>query len=64
MGWLAKSRSLTENSYRKALVLGTVMASHCVQGFSCSKTSKLAKKDITSRVKELKKATELPDLKI
>lgn len=60
MGWLAKSRSLSENSFRKALVVGTVMASYCVQDFSCKKTSRLKKTDITSRMKQLREAVRLP----
>ena len=62
MGCLAKSRSLSEDAFRKALVIGTVMASHCVQDFSCNKTSRLKKTDINSRVKQLKAATRLPRL--
>jgi sugar/nucleoside kinase (ribokinase family) len=62
MGWLAKSKSTTEDSYRRALVIGTVLASHCVQDFSCKKTSRLKQSDISARIKELKEATVIPSI--
>ncbi len=57
IGRLAKSRSLNENAYRRALATGTVMASYCVQGFSCSKTANLKSADIEKRLAELKQIT-------
>lgn len=58
IGRLAKSRSLNENAYRRALATGTVMASYCVQGFSCSKTANLRPTDIDKRLTELKQITK------
>lgn len=60
IGFLARSRSLSENAFRKALVYGTVMASFCVEGFSCTKTVSLTRKQIESRVALLKKYTKIP----
>lgn len=60
IGFLARSRYLSENAFRKALVYGTVMASFCVEGFSCTKTVSLTRKQIESRVALLKKYTKIP----
>lgn len=60
IGFLARSRSLSENAFRKALVYGTVMASFCVEGFSCTRTVSLTRKQIESRVALLKKYTKIP----
>ncbi len=57
IGRLAKSRTLNENAYRRALATGTVMASYCVQGFSCSKTANLKPAEIEKRLAELKQIT-------
>ncbi len=60
IGRLAKSRKLDENAYRRALATGTVMASYCVQDFSCRKTAKLKPADIKQRLAQLKEITRLP----
>ena len=57
IGRLAKSRTLNENAFRRALATGTVMASYCVQDFSCRKTANLKPGDIEKRLKELKEIT-------
>lgn len=63
VGCLARSRNLEENSFRKALVAGTVMASYCVEAFSCSKTSSLNQDKINLRAAQLKEFTRLPQVK-
>ena len=60
VGRLTRSARLNENAFRTALATGTVMASHCVQGFSCRKTAALKSSDITSRLKLLRSYTKLP----
>jgi sugar/nucleoside kinase (ribokinase family) len=60
LGRLVKSRKLDENAFRRALATGTVMASYCVQDFSCRKTARLKPKDIESRLRSLKEITRLP----
>ncbi len=64
MGILSQSRNLNENAYRKSLVLGTVMASYCVEDFSCEKTARLKKEDINKRIKLLKDYTAFPAIKL
>jgi sugar/nucleoside kinase (ribokinase family) len=60
IGRLTKAASLNENAFRKALATGTVMASYCVQDFSCRKTANLKPGDIEKRLKILKGYTRLP----
>jgi len=57
IGRLAKSLTLNENAFRRALATGTVMASYCVQDFSCRKTASLKPADIEKRLTELKQIT-------
>ncbi len=57
IGRLAKSRTLNENAFRRALATGTVMASFCVQDFSCRRTARLKPGDIDSRLATLKQCT-------
>lgn len=64
MGFMTSAGSQSEASFQKALAVGTVMASYCVQGFSCKKTVSLTKADIKKRLVELKKATTLPEIKL
>jgi len=60
IGRLAKSRRLDENAFRRALATGTVMASYCVQDFSCRKTAGLKPADIDKRLTMLKECVRLP----
>jgi sugar/nucleoside kinase (ribokinase family) len=60
IGRLAKSRALNENAFRRAVATGTVMASYCVQDFSCRKTARLRLRDITLRLEQLKRITRFP----
>ena len=48
IGSLAKSARLDERAFRRALAVGTVMASFCVQDFSCRATARLQPDDINA----------------
>jgi len=58
MGFLAKSNSLGDSVLRKAMVVGTVMASFCVEQFSLNRLLKLKYREIKKRFKELKRITQ------
>jgi sugar/nucleoside kinase (ribokinase family) len=60
LGRLAQAGRLNENAFRRAVAMGTVMASYCVEDFSCRRTAKLSDKDINSRLDRLKEYTRLP----
>ena len=60
LGRLAQARSVSDTSFRRALVAGTVMASYCVEDFSCRKTIKLTKRDIDGRSRQIRAYTRIP----
>lgn len=60
MGYLSKVKNLSDDNFRRALVTGTVMASYCVENFSCRKTVSLKSTDIAKRVKMLKEFSRIP----
>lgn len=64
MGYLARSKKIDENAFRKALVFGTTMASYCVEDFSCGKTSRLTSAQINKRINLLKEFTKIPPIKV
>ena len=60
IGYLANCKTETEDNYRRGLLNGTVLASYCVENFSCRKTVSLKKSDINKRVKMLKEFNRIP----
>jgi sugar/nucleoside kinase (ribokinase family) len=53
MGCLATSGAPIEKTIRRAMVYGTVVASFCCEGFGLARTTKLTRRDIEKRFKEL-----------
>lgn len=64
IGSLARSRTLSENAYRKALMAGTVLASFSVEGFSPKAIASLQKTQLNKRARELRDYTRLPGGKL
>jgi sugar/nucleoside kinase (ribokinase family) len=60
LGCMARARVLSEDSFRRGLIAGTVMASYCVEDFSCRKTANLKPGDIAKRASMLREFTRLP----
>jgi len=60
LGYLAGAKKFDEKTLRRALAVGTVMASYCVQDFSCRRTARLTPKDIETRLRQLKSSVRLP----
>ncbi|MBU0982702.1 MAG: sugar kinase [candidate division Zixibacteria bacterium] len=63
-GYLARSRVLNDNAYRRALAAGTVLASYCVEDFSCRRLIRITVADINARAALLREATRMPGLSI
>jgi len=57
MGYLAREKSVTMESLRKAIVRGTVMATFAVEDFSLRRLGAVKKSDIARRLKNFKKLT-------
>jgi len=60
LGRMARARALDENACRQGLIAGTIMASYCVEDFSCRKTSRLTNDAIVGRARTLREITRLP----
>ncbi|MCX7047812.1 MAG: PfkB family carbohydrate kinase [Candidatus Sumerlaeota bacterium] len=60
IGSLAGARRLTEAEYRRGVVCGTILASYCVEDFSCRRTARVTPADIRKRVALLREITQIP----
>jgi sugar/nucleoside kinase (ribokinase family) len=60
IGYIARSNRLSEDVLRRALVAGTVMASYCVEDFSCRRTARLKPAEISERAKLLREYSRIP----
>ena len=60
IGRLTRAATLNENTFRRALAVGAVMASFCVQDFSCRHTSRLKLLDIERRLRALRAIARMP----
>ena len=55
MGYLAATSGPVEKKMRRAMIYGSVVASFCCEGFGLTKTTKVKRRDIDKRVRELEK---------
>ncbi len=60
MGYLAKSGQATEDNLRRAVVYGSALASHCVEGFGVSAIKALHFADIQRRADALTEMMRIP----
>ena len=58
IGYLAKTKDLSEKNFRKAVIYGSVIASYNAEDFGTSKFKNLAKEDIEKRYKEMQDIRE------
>jgi cytidine kinase len=57
MGYLANSRGSIDQNIRKAMVYGSVVASFCCEGFGVTRTTRVTRRQIDFRVRELEGLT-------
>jgi sugar/nucleoside kinase (ribokinase family) len=57
MGYLASAKGSIDANIRRAMVYGSVTASFCCEGFGLTRTTKVNRRDIDRRVRELVKLT-------
>jgi sugar/nucleoside kinase (ribokinase family) len=62
MGFLASTMNFTEESMRKAVIFGSVMASLNVEAFSLDRLRSLDYREIEGRYREFKKLTHFEDI--
>ena len=58
IGYLAKTKDLSESNFRKAVVYGSVVASHNAEDFGINRLKNLAIKDIEKRYREFQDMRE------
>jgi sugar/nucleoside kinase (ribokinase family) len=64
MGYLAKTRDLSEGNIRRAIIVGSVMASFNVEDFSLDRMKRLKHKEIGERFHEFKRFSEFEALSL
>lgn len=57
IGYLAANRGAVEKNLRRGMIHGSVVASFCCEGFGLTRTTKVRRRDILSRVKEIERLT-------
>lgn len=57
LGYLATCPKINQTSFKKAVALGTIMASYVVEDFSLNRLKKLNRKDIKARFKDFQRLT-------
>jgi len=57
MGYLASAKGGIDRHIRRAMVYGSVVASFCCEGFGVTRTTRVTRKQIDERVRELERLT-------
>lgn len=57
MGYLSTAKGSIDGNIRRAMVFGSVVASFCCEGFGLTRTTRVNRRQIDRRVKELEKLT-------
>ncbi len=60
-GYLAQSATLSEETFRKALIVGTLIASNTVQDFSLNKLKKLTLEELQTQFKHYQRIATMPE---
>lgn len=64
LGYLALRGCVDEDSLRQALVVGSVMASFCVEGFSVGSMLRVKRTEIAARCRQLHRAVQFPPIRL
>jgi sugar/nucleoside kinase (ribokinase family) len=64
LGYIAYTDDLSDDNFRKAIMLGSTMASYIVEDFSCNRFISLNKDDITDRYMDFKKLCDFETVKL
>jgi sugar/nucleoside kinase (ribokinase family) len=58
IGYLARRRRLSQANFRRAIIVGTTLASFCVEGFSVSRSGELTLGEIARRCDDLRRISD------
>lgn len=64
IGWLARGRGITPARLRQAVIVGSAMASFCVEDFSLKRLLKVTPKELEGRCEEFSKFSKIPKISI
>ncbi len=64
MGYLAKTGDLSEANIRRAVIIGSVMASFNIEDFSMDRMKKLTHRDIVERFEEFQHVSRFEPLAV
>ena len=64
IGFLAGARSISENTFRQAVIVGSAMASFTVEDFSLRRLARLASDELARRCAQLRAQTAFPPIKV
>lgn len=62
LGWLSYTDDISANNLRKGVILGSVMASFCVEMFGPDRLKTLTEKEIFDRYREFRKLSQIPEI--
>ena len=62
LGWLAYTDDLSAHNMRRAVIMGSVMASFCVEKFGPERLKNLTEKEIYDRYREFRQLSEIPEV--
>lgn len=64
IGYLAGAQRLTESTFRKAVIVGTAMASFTVEDFSLGRLAGLQPREIVARCRQLRRLSSFPSVAV
>lgn len=62
LGWLAYTNDLTPRNMRRAVIMGSVMASFCVEKFGPERLKDLTESEIYTRYKDFRRLSVIPEI--
>ncbi len=62
LGWLAYTDDITPQNLRRSVIIGSVMASFCVEEFGPGRLTNLSEKEIYDRYREFRELSEIPEI--
>lgn len=62
LGWLSYTDDATPQNLRRAVIMGSVMASFCVEEFGPERLKDLSEKEIYDRYREFRELSEIPEI--
>lgn len=62
IGWLSYTDDISPQNLRRAVIIGSVMASFCVEEFGPVRLKNLSEKEIYDRYREFRELSEIPEI--